>query len=348
MQNIQKARIQIPEGKCTFGRLLMEPHTNAKAQTLKSFIHCAHEYDPQKLADALRSVLRYPSEYVHDEVQSVKGNVESILFNHQRQFSGLEELNEAANEFIMGRNSLIADFANRKTLSNFLFVPYQDVCTQILLCERKEVKLGYLNTLGVLGNILPQAEKTKLGAFLIGLIEAEEDLVAKAYVIKALSLLLLPESVGPMMQSAEGKMNFCFENIVSKASVLTTLFSDARAFARIMPHFLFGAFTSETKVNAALLMDSFGIPQFTSQVYIYLEDVEKTMDEIKIAAATAAGEAIKRRGYPRGKDPDQHRWKEINKAIKDFKAGTHFDEDIDARNQIISIIEARSGCKDEC
>lgn len=273
MQKLQKPQIRPPEGRHKFSAILESPKKPEPTE-IRAFLLRAHEYGEEKLERTLKSVMCRPQLEISTEISGLITNPEQILFNPSTLITDVSELATATNGLIIGRNALIPHYLTSERFLKYFFRSYQEVCEALLSEKKPGLKGEYLRVLGVMGNLLPKAEKSKLVDFLVSVLDAETDEDNRWNSVQALTLLLSPKAVFPIMRSAEGAEEVEFEGVAYKSALILSTLGSMLPLA--LPNFLFGRYSVQAKTDAAFVMLSMGDPGFKRLVNYFAMEVEST------------------------------------------------------------------------
>ncbi|VVB98534.1 Uncharacterised protein [uncultured archaeon] len=326
--------IRIPEGRHKFSAILESPK-KPEPTNMRTFLLRAHEYGQEELGRTLMSVISKSQREISSEISELIANPEQILFNPSTVITDSGGLAKMASGLILGRNALIPHYLTSEHFLKYFFRSYQEVCEAFVSEKNSGLKCEYLRVLGVLGNLLPKTEKSKLVDFVVSILGAETDLDNRSNAVQALTLLLSPKAVLPIMRAAEGARDLEFESVAYKSALILSVLGNM--LPTTLPNFLFGRYSSTAKTDAAFVMLSMDNPALESTVSFFASEVESMqllLEDIAIANIW--------------KMPEDAQTKEAVTYLTRYAAESGLDHDIGALGAIKPYLLSASGSGGVC
>ncbi len=254
----------------------------------RKFLLDAHRYKSRELASEAKSLI---------SVRSAKSIVSATspfmfevpsMYSYENPISNLDDAHAFKEKFLFARNALIIYSLVSEPHLDYFLVPFKDIRAGILGKTCEEKKTIFLEAVSAYGNLLPSRMYEELESLLIGSLNEEKDKSVKICILDTLANLLSTKSMHAIINSAEGEGPE-FENTAFRAVIAISFAKDITRLRQTLPRFLFGNFSTETKVNAASLMYSFNFSEFEHLILAYLRDVADTIKMLQQIAWANTG-----------------------------------------------------------
>jgi hypothetical protein len=320
MQKIAKPAVNPPKGSHRFSALL-EMDRKPEPTDMRTFLLNAHRYGQEKFGSALMGVMQKPQWEIENETHGAIGSLKNTLFNPSRIIERSSDLDVAAKRLLIGRNAIIPHHLTTEPYMNHAFRPYQELCSEALSESDPGQKARYIWALGVLGNLLPAEEKTKLGKFLIEFMQVEQGTLLRLTSMGALATLLCANAAEPIARAGEATEDWHVESAAFRISLSLSRLSSQHATERLLLSFLFGDYSARTKFSTAFFVGSMKNPLIRRHFDIYLEDVDSTVKDLQgfTMAKLGVGGALSQEAISAVNDLLMNYYKESG-YIKDVRA----------------------------